>query len=232
MAERPLVVAFDMVGTVFSLETIIPHFRKIGLPSESLGLWFTQILSEGFALAAAGDYAPLSSLRESTLNRLMREHGIVPRRADIEDILQAFDWLRPHEDAEPAMKALRGANIRVVALTNGEMGATKILLGRGGLDRYVESVFSADEVKRWKPNPEAYLHTARRVGVRPEQLAMVSVHGWDVMGARRAGLTTGWASRLEKELLPEFGAVDAMGTDLMEVVEQLLTLPVPLGTAP
>ena len=54
---------------------------------------------------------------------------------------------------------------------------------------------------------------------------MVAAHAWDVHGARRAGLVTGWTSRLEGTFAPTFERADVMGDDLVEVVDGLLALP-------
>lgn len=71
----------------------------------------------------------------------------------------------------------------------------------------------------------------RRAGLPPEtrklwlvQMALVAVHGWDIMGAHRAGLTTGWASRLEGHFPPAMGAPDVSGANLVEVANGLLAL--------
>jgi 2-haloacid dehalogenase len=53
----------------------------------------------------------------------------------------------------------------------------------------------------------------------------VAVHAWDCHGAHRAGLTTGWASRLEQHLAGVFVPADAVGTDLVEVARALVDLP-------
>jgi 2-haloacid dehalogenase len=63
------------------------------------------------------------------------------------------------------------------------------------------------------------------MGVEPRRLAHVAVHGWDVHGAQRAGLVTGWASRLESTLPAVFDPPDVAGADLVEVADRLLGMP-------
>jgi 2-haloacid dehalogenase len=53
----------------------------------------------------------------------------------------------------------------------------------------------------------------------------VAVHAWDCHGAKRAGLTTGWASRLEGRYGSLFASADVTGADLTEVAGGLLALP-------
>jgi 2-haloacid dehalogenase len=48
------------------------------------------------------------------------------------------------------------------------------------------------------------------------------VHAWDLEGARRAGLVTGWSSRLEKRWHRAMQPPDVSGADLVQVAEGLL----------
>ena len=119
----------------------------------------------------------------------------------------------------------REAELRVVTLTNGSAQVTDSLLRRAGLRAYVEQVLSVDDVRRWKPSPEIYRHAARSCHVPPDQVALVAAHSWDTHGARNAGLTTGWVSRLETHDPDIFDPADVTGDDLVSVVEGLTALP-------
>lgn len=77
----------------------------------------------------------------------------------------------------------------------------------------------------WKPHPRVYHHLAATVGRSPSEVALVAVHAWDLHGAASAGLSTGWASRLEGRFASSFHAPDVRGHDLVEVVDRLLELP-------
>ncbi|MGW3468976.1 hypothetical protein ACWDKQ_11005 [Saccharopolyspora sp. NPDC000995] len=53
---------------------------------------------------------------------------------------------------------------------------------------------------------------------------MVAVHAFDCHGAKRAGLTTAWASRLEGHA-EVFTPPDFIGYDLAEVARKIAALP-------
>jgi 2-haloacid dehalogenase len=110
-------------------------------------------------------------------------------------------------------------------LTNGSAEATAAFVARTGLERYVERVISVAEAGSWKPPARVYHHAAEVLGLPPGQVALVAVHAWDCHGAKRAGLTTGWASRLEGRYGSLFAPADVTGTDLAEVADGLLGLP-------
>jgi 2-haloacid dehalogenase len=210
MPSSPAVVAFDVNETLFSLAPLAEQ-----LPDATLPLWFARVLRDGFALAATNDYATFSELATTHLR------GLVD---DPKAVLSAFAELDAHPDVRPAFERLRAAGVRIVTLTVGAAELTEQNLQRNGLRGHVERCLSADAVKRWKPHPEPYRHAAAVCGVDPGRMALVAVHSWDTHGAKRAGLTTGWCSRLEGDFVQGFAEPDVSGDDLVEVVTGLLAL--------
>lgn len=66
---------------------------------------------------------------------------------------------------------------------------------RASSSEFVERMISIEEVGHWKPHRDVYLHAAKCVKVEPHQVALVAAHAWDIHGAGRAGLTTGFVAR-------------------------------------
>lgn len=219
MVQRPLVVAFDVNETLFSLAAIRRRLDAIGAPGGTLETWFGQVLSQGFALTAAGSFVPFRDLARAVLARLLGDDEAAVH------VLEAFGELDPHPDVQPALERLNHAGVPAVTLTNGHADTTRQLLHRAGLDHLVTRCFDVGEVSCWKPAALPYQHCAQRCEVAPERLGMVAVHSWDIHGARQAGLVTGYASRLESTPVPSFLPAHVDGNDLVEVVEHLLDLP-------
>ncbi|HEV2760172.1 MAG TPA: HAD family hydrolase, partial [Acidimicrobiales bacterium] len=113
---------------------------------------------------------------------------------------------------------------RVVIISNASVESTRKLLARGRLDAFVDSVYSAEDVKEWKPGSDPYAFAADAQGVPLERMAMVSSHPWDVLGARNSGLVTGWCNRAGGAMPAPFGKAHVTGRNLLEVVERLLVL--------
>jgi 2-haloacid dehalogenase len=223
MANRPSAVAFDVVETLMSLEPLAVRFERIGLPALTLREWFTRLLLYGVGLSAAGDYVPFG---EAAGEALRAVSGYRLADQDVEYVLAGFAELPAHPDAEPAMRLLADAGVRICCLTNGSADTTAAFLARTGLERYIERVISAAEAGSWKPPARVYHHAAGVLGLGPERVALVAVHAWDCHGAKRAGLTTGWASRLEGRYGSLFVPADVTGADLTDVARGLLALPV------
>ncbi len=221
MALRPLVIAFDVNETVFSLDAVGRALDRAGAPDGTLQRWFGAVLSDGFALTCAGDFAEFRVLAQRTLTRMLGDEAAAAR------VLEAFATLDPHPDVQPALERLLTAGVPAVTLTNGHAEMTEHLLERAGLRHLVARCHDVGEVRRWKPAALAYQHCARRNDVAPRRLGMVAVHAWDIHGARRAGLVTGYAGRHEGGAPPYFEPADVAADDLTGVIDGLLALPEP-----
>ena len=225
LLNRPQTVAFDVIETLFSLEPLRARFQEAQLPPDKLELWFAKILRDGFALAAADVFQPFQQVAAGTLAVFLADEGQKPDNDKIQSILQGFSELKAHPDVAPAFEKLRAADVRILTLTNGSKENTQKLLREAQLESFVEQIIAIDEVQQWKPRREVYRHAARQAGVEPSQMALVAAHAWDVQGARRAGLVTGWVQRQEKLFHPALEKPDVSGGTLLEVCEQLLALP-------
>ncbi|MGQ0545119.1 MAG: haloacid dehalogenase type II [Betaproteobacteria bacterium] len=223
--KRPRVVALDIVETVFDLEPLAARTSAAGLPAGALRLFFAQMLRDAFALEASAVYKPFREVAAGSLTVVMANHGIQARPASVDAVLAGFGELSAHADVEPALDRLRAAGIRIIALTNGSADNTGRLLARAALAPFIERIVSIDEVRRWKPNREVYLHAARVAGVEPERMALVAAHAWDVHGAKQAGLCGAWVARQDRAYQPAMSPPDVRGETMAQVADRLLALP-------
>ncbi|GAC1347986.1 MAG: haloacid dehalogenase type II [Acetobacteraceae bacterium] len=223
MAARPRVVAFDIVETTFSLETLRPRLAVHGIPGACLETWFARILRDAFALAATDTYAGFRDIASATLAEVAREHGRDLGKAGLDAVLDGFGQLDPHPDAAEAFRILRSADVRVAALSNGAAETTQALLQRGGLSPLVERVISVTEIREWKPRRGLYLHAAAVLEVQPAELALVATHAWDVHGAKCAGLFTGFVAR-GQSFPGTMATPDIVGQSLVDVASGIAAL--------
>jgi 2-haloacid dehalogenase len=218
---RPAAAVFDVIETIFPLEPLRPRLAALDLGSD-LDLFFTRILRDAFALDATGTFKPFREIASGALEVLAAQRGLRPERAAVDAVLDGFTTLDPAPDVRPAMERLRAEGVTVATLSNGGVEATRGLLARAGLLPLVSRVMGVDEIRRYKPGKDIYLHAASTLGLAPGRIAMVAVHAWDLEGARRAGLVTGWSSRLERRYHAAMQPPDVSGADLVAVVDGLL----------
>jgi 2-haloacid dehalogenase len=217
---RPEVVAFDVNETLLDLAPVRAALVEAGRPESLLATVFARTLLTGVAAVTAGTWC---RFRDAFDAALAQESDLSP--AQRADVVGAFGELAPHPDVEPALRRLAQAGVRVVTLTHGSPGVAEAGLERGGITPLVERTLSSEVIRAWKPAREVYLWAAGACGVPPERMALVAAHGWDVLGAQRAGLTGAWFPRSERCYPAVYDAPHVAAPDLAGVVDGLLALP-------
>ncbi|MGH9771539.1 MAG: haloacid dehalogenase type II [Candidatus Acidiferrales bacterium] len=220
MAARPKSVAFDVIGTTFSLEPVRDALVQLGVPSQALEIWFARSLRDAFALAATEAFSPFRALFENNLDELARSHSVSIGAEQKEQVLSQFAALPAHSDATEAFQLPRNASIRIFTLSNGTTAVSEKLLQKAGLMNLAERVISVDDIRVFKPRREIYLHAAQLAGIAPSDMALVATHAWDVHGAKRTGLMAGFVTR--EQIFPATMQVpDVTGASLLDVARAL-----------
>jgi 2-haloacid dehalogenase len=219
---RPEVVAFDVNETLLDLAPVRAALVEAGEPESLLRTVFARTLLTGIAATATGTWCRFREAFDAALAQESELSG--DRRSRIAD---AFGELAPHPDVEPALRTLTEAGVRVVTLTHGSPGVAEAGLARGGVSPLVERSLSSEVIRAWKPSREVYLWAAGTCDVAPDRMALVAAHGWDVLGAQRAGLTGAWFPRSERTYPAVYEQPHVAADDLGAAVDALLALPVP-----
>ena len=219
--HRPPVrgVLLDGFRTLFSPDNLSAVFTVQGLDPTLVPCWLARLYSDGIALAAAQDYRRFEEVAASAL-------AVIAPDADaqaVQGVLEALPALDPYPDVEEGLVRLRNSGVRILTLCAVDRWICHAWFARAGLEALVDGFLSAEPVRRWKPAPEAYTYGAAQVGWPPAQVAFISAHDWDVHGARRAGMQTGQIVRPGLSSASIFDGADAVGPDLLTVVDALLS---------
>ncbi|KAF3761094.1 haloacid dehalogenase [Cryphonectria parasitica EP155] len=118
---------------------------------------------------------------------------------EIRDLSLVWHRLRPWPDSAEGIHALGddGLGLVTATLSNGNKSLLADLNTFGGLGFRV--LISAEDFRAYKPDPKTYLGAAERLGVAPEEVAMVAAHLGDLEAARRLGLRTIYVERAREE---------------------------------
>lgn len=220
---RPKIVAFDIIGTVFSLEPLREPLTALGLPPLALEFVYAAALRDTFAMAATTTFAPFLSVLEACLDEVLALHGLSAPAQQKRGVLGTMEALPAHDDAGAAFETLARAGVGIVALSNGSASVTAGLLRGAGLNGFVEHVLSVEDVKLSKPRPEVYLYATQAAGVAPEATMLVAAHPWDIHGAKVADLMGGYVAR-GRPFPPTLKAPDIWGDDLLDVARRIARL--------
>lgn len=213
-------VAFDVVGTLFSLQAPRRELTEAGAPEHTLDLWMAQTLRDYIGLSYAGQYTPMTDVLGDTLRRAVETVGV-----DIDDerrdrILGSFKRLKPAPGARRACEMLGEAGYERLAVTNSSHDAAVTLVDRRDMNDQIDRVISCDSIGVSKPHPDVY-EAVREETESP--IWMVAAHGWDITGAAHAGLRTAWISSLEEIYLEHVHPdPDLRADDLADAADAIL----------
>lgn len=186
--------AFDVVGTLFSLDAPRNVLAQNGAPPMTFDVWFAGALRDYFARSHSGAYTPLKELLETTLGRAARIVGWNLDQELTRKVMDSLRQLAPAEGAKEALEQLRVAGWKTVAVTNSSRDLANELLARAGLEQQFDDVISCDDIRHSKPHPAVYEQVKRH---SQGDTWLIAAHSWDVAGAITAGLRGVWLSASE-----------------------------------
>jgi 2-haloacid dehalogenase len=169
--------------------------------------------------ALVGTYRPFPEHVRAAIELEVRKAGL--DGALVDQAAERATHLDPFPDAAPALDLLRAGGHTLATLTNsGAEGGRRTLEAAGLADRF-DRVLGVDAVRTFKPHPATYAHAIEELGVAADDIVLVAAHGWDVAGAKRAGLQTAWISRGEDVLSAMVPEPDVRAGDLLAAARQL-----------
>ncbi len=133
-------------------------------------------------------------------------------RDDVDDLVAAYREynLKMHDElvrefpyVKEVLEKLRAHGVRMGIVTTKMRQTTEKGLQLFGLDKYMETIVTIEDVTRPKPHPEPVLRALRSLGAVPEEAAMVGDSPCDIEAANSAGVTSigaGWSLKGERAL--------------------------------
>lgn len=194
-------LAFDVFGTVVDWRaSIIAELGEFGRAHGLDADWAT------FADDWRAGYVPamdrvrrgelpwtrIDDLHRGRLVELLDQAAITVSDNDIDHLNRAWHRLDPWPDSVEGLTRLK-RRYTITTLSNGNVSLLTDMAKRAGLPW--DCVLSAEIFGHYKPDPEAYLGTARILDVAPAELMMVAAHPSDLRAARAAGLATAYVHR-------------------------------------
>ena len=175
-------VAFDLYGTLLDVSGLAKRLEPYAGPqaADLLSSWRKAQLERTWREKA---YEPFDVVTARALEE------VAPRLGAQDRLRMCETWLSlpPFPDARAALESLRRARSRRAVLSNGTPAMIRAALAAADLE--VDDLFSADDVRAYKPDPKVYAL------LRREGTLFVSANGWDAEGAKRSGLTVAWIDR-------------------------------------
>lgn len=220
-STKPRVLLFDVNETLLDLAPLKRRISDILIDPGKAELWFATVLQHSLAMTVAGQYAAFSDIGAAVLRMLARNSDLAMSEADTKQVLSVMRELAPHPDVAPALTRLKASGLRLASLTNSSQAGVTAQMDNAGLAEFFERQMSVESVGKFKPHAEVYAWAAREMGVPPGECMLVAAHGWDVAGAKWAGMRAAFIAREGQQKFPLAPAPDLDVADLTALADKL-----------
>ncbi|WP_052480847.1 haloacid dehalogenase type II [Gilvimarinus agarilyticus] len=223
LPPTPKVIIFDVNETLLDLESMRSSIGKaLGEREDLLPLWFSTMLHNSLVTTVTGDYQDFGKIGVASLLMVAQNNGIELTADDAKNaIVTPLLSLPPHPDVKPGLESLAKQGFKIVSLTNSSNHGVKTQFENAGLTDYFDTRYSIEDIQIYKPDLRAYEWALEQLNVKPDEALMVAAHGWDVAGAKAAGLQTAFVARPGKALYPLAQKPDYVVNDIGELAKML-----------
>src|SRR5215210_3253777 len=217
-------IGFDIYGTLVDPLEMNEHLRPlVGERADRFSeLWRDKQIEYTFRRALMHRYEDFGVCTRQALVHTANVLGAGLSEDEQEKLIEEYQNLRPFPDVIPGLEALKSRGHTLVAFSNGVEATARTLLERAGVLPHMRDVISVDDVKTFKPDPEAYHYLVHRLGEKLDKTWLVSSNPFDVIGAKAAGLKAAWIKRNPDAVFDPWGIEpDLTAPDLEAFVEKL-----------
>jgi 2-haloacid dehalogenase len=213
-------VLFNLTGTLVDPTVLAQPLGDSGADEDLVLAAIDDAIAMAMADTLTGALTPLEELMHAAMRRRLRLAGGDPERAAAAIALMAT--MPAYLEAPGALESLRARGLRLGVLAQNPGAAADSVLRFAGLRDRFELVLGAQDSGAYKPDPRPYRMALEQTGAPADEVAFISTFWWDVAGAKRAGLPTGWVARRERSLVDSVPPPDYVGRDLAEVANAIV----------
>jgi len=229
-------LTFDMQGTVFDFYDPLNHAAQaIGHKYALPGSWATALPAMWSNRAhdiivqvsrGSRPWIPNTAVYREALMPVLVELGVSASLTDEDrdELLAVWGQMIPWPDAVPGITLLRD-RYTISTLTNASMAQMTALVKTSKLP--FDEILTGELCQAFKPSPKVYQLAIDYIGLRPDQLLMVSAHKWDLRASKQAGFRTAYVPRPQElgpghpeDREPE-NFIDIIAKDLVDLAGKL-----------
>ena len=203
----PGAIGFDVYGTLVDPLAMRAHLEAVAgdLAGQMSRRWREKQIEYTFRRALMQKYKDFDACTEQALVFAANSLKVNLQDADRATLIEAYRSLPAFPEALPSIRSLKEAGFKLAAFSNGVETSLRALLERAGILSYLDAVISVDDLKTYKPDPRVYRYLVERLGLPLQNTWLASSNGWDVIGAKAAGLRAGWIKRNPEDVLDPWG---------------------------
>lgn len=219
--EMPKLILLDVYDTLLNMTEVEKKVNDLMDNRRGYSLWFELFMQYCFVDNCIVQFNRFSSIAKATMQMTAKTFRREISERDFDETLQLLRHLPIHHGVQEGLSELNDMQLRIAALTNSPEETVRQRMELTGLISYFEKVLSAEHVGKYKPWRDVYLWAASTLGLPPEDILMVSTHGWDLAGAANAGMRTAYLETKSQMLYPLAPKPELECTSLQDLVRQL-----------
>ncbi|MCP9199060.1 haloacid dehalogenase type II [Gramella sp. GC03-9] len=195
-------IVFDVNETLLDLQKLKDSVDQVLEKKGAAEVWFTSLLHYSLVESIRDEYHDFSEIAAAVLKMQAEKDSKKLSEDHIKDTLAVVKDLDPYPDVLPGLQKLKEYGVKLIAFSNGKPDVLNAQLKNAGIATLFDEIHSVDACKKYKPHPHSYKYILEKVDLPANKVLMVAAHGWDIAGAKSAGLNTCFVNRPGKVNYP------------------------------
>lgn len=216
-------MVFDAYGTLFDLGALEGVCAEVTPEAAAFSrLWRTKQLEYAVLRTVLDRYSDWGQITSDALDYATTVFDLSIDPPQRGRLMRAWLELPVFPDVPAALERLDRSGERIAVLSNATHHMLDPLIARNQLAHVFDAVLTSELVQVFKPDRHLYSIAADRFWARPNEVLFVTTNGFDVAGAKAAGLSVCWVDRHGLPLDPLGFEPDMRVRDLGELADLLL----------
>lgn len=212
------VIFFDVNETLLDLHPLQKTVGDaLGGRPDLLSIWFSTMLHYSLVETSINQYHDFGQIGAAALIMVAQSNGLTITQDQAKKAIAPITSLPAHPDVRTGLEMLKNKGYKLVALTNSSRSTVEKQLKNAGLYDLFDEYLSGEAVHSYKPNLKVYDWAMQKIGVSGMESLLVAAHGWDVAGAKEAGMKTAFVARTGQAIYPLAKSPDYIVNDLVEL---------------
>ena len=188
-------IIFDAYGTLFDVNSAAEKCKnKIGDKWEPFAnYWRTIQLEYTWLRSLMKRHKDFWKITEDSLDKSMQVFKIDSSMKN--ELLDLYKVLSTFPEVNETLNKLKERNYKLSILSNGTPSLLKELVKSNNLENIFDDIFSVEEVKTYKPDPNVYNIPIKKYQFEKNDFAYLSANTWDVSAAGNYGFNAVWVNR-------------------------------------
>tara|TARA_Y100000590_G_scaffold386636_1_gene459605 strand:- start:677 stop:1339 length:663 start_codon:yes stop_codon:yes gene_type:complete len=188
-------IIFDAYGTLFDVNSAAERCKnKIGDKWEPFSnYWRTIQLEYTWLRSLMKRHKDFWKITEDSLDKSMQVFNIDSSMKN--ELLDLYKVLSTFPEVNETLNKLKQKNYKLCILSNGTPYLLNELIESNNLKNIFDDIFSIEEVKTYKPDPNVYNIPIKKYQIEKNDFAYLSANTWDVSASGNYGFNAVWVNR-------------------------------------